>query len=342
VTGVFARYQPQYAERGIATFPCTSDKTPAVRNYGRFGVQGSSVLTARFPEADALGFMCGSRSRITVLDIDSKDERILADAITRHGKTPIVIRTGSGHFQVWYRNGGERRRIRPNRGVPIDILGGGYVVAPPSHVVTGNYQFIQGTLDDLANLPGMLNPIAATDGLSADWANKREGDGRNNALFSLVGRAAHKVDDFEQLLDCARTRNSDFHEPLDDAEVMKVATSVWKMQCEGRNRFGQIGAYIPQATVKELAKVNPDALALYSVLKAHHGPNKTFAIANAMANNVVAMGWRRFVNARKALIDGELVRQVRAQTRQSPALYCWPNNIKDLTGLGIQSYQSGE
>src|SRR5262249_1384687 len=112
----------------------------------------SSSLASRFGSA-ALGFMCGKRSGITVLDVDTTDERVLADALDRHGKTRIIARSGSGHFQAWYRHAGERRLIRPRRDVPIDILGGCFVVAPPSKVTKGIYDFIQGSLSDLESLP---------------------------------------------------------------------------------------------------------------------------------------------------------------------------------------------
>jgi hypothetical protein len=95
--------------------------------------------------------------------------------------------------------------------LPIDILGGGYVVAPPSRVEKGEYRFIEGSLDELSELPTLKQPpierpaqIAAE--LPAEWATKREGDGRNNELFKLVGRAAQNVDDFDQLLDYARAK----------------------------------------------------------------------------------------------------------------------------------------
>jgi len=155
----------------------------------------SAKIVVSFPDADAFGFMCGSRSNITVLDVDSKDERILADAINRHGNTPIIARSGSGHFQAWYKHNGERRQIRPDRNVPIDILGtNGYVVGPPSQVTRGDYQFIEGSLDDLHNLPALLNvyaaiekpPILADEPAPADWVDMGEGDGRNNELYSVI------------------------------------------------------------------------------------------------------------------------------------------------------------
>jgi len=230
VTGVFQEWQPVYAEHGVATFPVNDNKVPAVRNYGRIGINASSSLASRFGSA-ALGFMCGRRSGITVLDVDTTDERVLADAVDRHGKTPIVARSGSGHFQAWYRYAGERRLIRPRRDVPIDILGGGYVVAPPSRVAKGSYEFIAGSLDDLESLPTLNDaPPAFPADVPADWGQMRDGNGRNNALFRLLGRSVRNCDDFEQLLDYAQTRNAELGEPMPEMEVLKVAKSVWKMQ----------------------------------------------------------------------------------------------------------------
>src|SRR5262249_51689002 len=119
------------------------------------GLVGSSKIAGKFGHAPAIGFMCGKRNGITVLDVDTTDERVLADAVNRHGQTPVVVRTGSGHPQVWYRHNSERRRIRPDRNVPIDILGAGFVVAPPSQSAKGSYEFISGGLDDLDRLPVM-------------------------------------------------------------------------------------------------------------------------------------------------------------------------------------------
>lgn len=117
MSGVFTQWQPVYAEHNIPTFPCKPDKRPAVTNYRRFGLPASSQI-ALHSEADALGFMCGTRSRITMLDVDTTDERILADALDRHGRTPIIARTASGKFHAPYRHNGERRWIRPRRDVP--------------------------------------------------------------------------------------------------------------------------------------------------------------------------------------------------------------------------------
>jgi hypothetical protein len=113
-----------------------------------------------------------------------------------------------------------------------------------------------------------------------------------------------------------------------DAEVVKVANSVWKMHCEARNRFGQIGAYVPLGLVKELSPT-PDALALYSVLRAHNGPNSVFPIANAMAETVIGLRRHRFSQARKVIVGLGLVEQVSPQTQHRPARYRWPNVVRN-------------
>ena len=155
--GIFPTAQPQYAAHGIATFPVGVNKRPSVRGYPRIGLRASTELASKFADAPGLGFMCGARSRVTVLDVDTSDERLVADALSRHGPTPIVVRTASGKFHGWYRHNDERRRIRPwGDDCPIDLLGtGGFVIAPPSTTERGRYEFVQGSLDDLTSLPRM-------------------------------------------------------------------------------------------------------------------------------------------------------------------------------------------
>jgi hypothetical protein len=152
----FALWQPAYAERGIATFPVRDNKVPAIRGYQKVGLRGSRELAHKFADAGAFGFMCGPRSRVTVLDVDTGNEQVLADALGRRGATPILVLTASGKWHAWYRHNGEGRCIRPWPDLDIDILGArGFVVAPPSRMAHGRYQFAQGSLDDFDHLPVM-------------------------------------------------------------------------------------------------------------------------------------------------------------------------------------------
>jgi hypothetical protein len=105
----FAEWQAAYAAHGIATFPVGENKRPAITNYG---LKGSAQLALRHPSAAGVGFMTSARNRITILDIDTTDERVFADALARHGETPVKVRTASGKWHAYYRHNGERRRIR--------------------------------------------------------------------------------------------------------------------------------------------------------------------------------------------------------------------------------------
>ena len=109
---------------------------------------------------------------------------------------------------------------------------------------------------------------------------------------------------------------------MEEARVVSTAQSVWKMQNEGRNRFGQHGAWVPLQLSRRLAP-HPNAYTLYGVLRAENGPNSIFPIANGMAESV---GQRRhsFSKARKLLIELKLVQQVSPQTQHRPAMYRWP------------------
>src|SRR5689334_19604100 len=96
MNGVFAEWQPRYAKHGVATFP-VQGKRPCVRHWQNVGLNGSQQLAMKFADADALGFQCGSRNQITLVDIDSCDERVVDEAIKLFGESPIIWRTGGGN-----------------------------------------------------------------------------------------------------------------------------------------------------------------------------------------------------------------------------------------------------
>ena len=96
---IVAEWQPRYAEVGIVTFP-VDGKAPSVTGYLELKPGGSQRLVDRFPDASAFGLAL-KPSNITVVDVDTPDERVLTDALARHGDTPFIVRSGGGHFQAW-------------------------------------------------------------------------------------------------------------------------------------------------------------------------------------------------------------------------------------------------
>jgi Bifunctional DNA primase/polymerase, N-terminal/Primase C terminal 1 (PriCT-1) len=335
--GVFQTFQPQYAARHIATFPIGMNKRPAVRGYPRIGLRASAELASKFVDATALGFMCGRRSKVTVLDIDTSDERLLADALSRHGPTPIIVRTASGKWHAWYRHSDERRRIRPwGNDLPIDLLGGGFVIAPPSATQRGCYELIQGRLDDVASLPSMRGlgaslyneavTVVPDDALmAADPVAEHEPEPavvsegrRNDTLFRHCMRQAHHCDDRDTMIDMARTFNERYVPPLSDGEVIKIVDSA-RSYTSGENRFGMTGSWLPTETVRSIAP-DPYLCTLVTFLQAENRPNRTFLVADGLANS---LGWsrRKFQAARREAIDRGFIKRISKPGQGYPALY---------------------
>jgi Bifunctional DNA primase/polymerase, N-terminal/Primase C terminal 1 (PriCT-1) len=301
-----------YAEHGIVTFPIRENKRPAISNYQKLGARGSRILAqSQLANLPAAGFMTNQRNGVTILDVDTTDEKVLADALSRHGHTPLLGRTASGKYHGYYKHNGERRRIRPWRGLPIDLLGaGGFAVAPPSQIASGEYSFIQGTLDDLDQLPTLTNLD-----LSEDVSSKRtlatdlrgpvtEGE-RNKRLFGHCMRNAHHVETFDELLDVARTFNQ-FHcqPPLEDSEVIATAQSAWSYEDRGLNFAGGArGLSIPFEAGDKLARGDGgDAFVLLYHIQRKHWDRDRFILANSFAES---LGWtlRRFRRARSLLVE---------------------------------------
>jgi hypothetical protein len=335
--GPFALWQPAYAEHGIATFPIKIienadkiEKKPAIIGYQKVGLRGSQQLAFKFTAAEALGFLCGPRSKISVGDVDITNERRLADFLDRHGATPIIVQTASDKYHAWYRYNGERRRIKPWPGLPFDILGGGFVVAPPSQDTLrgGTYRFIQGTLDDVDRLPVMRNLDAhlyanLDAGLDTKPALPKAVRGeRNDKLFRHCMRAAHRVDTFDKLLDAARTFNEDCQPPMEDSEVTATAQSAWNYTQRGENRFGQHGAYFPYDEIAALIDRDQDAFLLLAFMRASQGPAATFLCANGLAER---FGWtrQRLAAARHRLIDLGYLNLIRQAGRGHAAMFRW-------------------
>jgi hypothetical protein len=91
----------EYAAAGIATFPLGGDsgKKPIVKNPQKFGIKASGEVASKFPTAN-VGFWCGPRNRLTVIDIDVPGEAELKWSLEAFGPSPIVVRTGSGKHHI--------------------------------------------------------------------------------------------------------------------------------------------------------------------------------------------------------------------------------------------------
>jgi Bifunctional DNA primase/polymerase, N-terminal len=344
----FAHWQPHYAEHGIATIPCAASKIPLVRNPQKFGRAASAEIAAKFGDAEAFGFYAGPRNGITVLDVDTSDEGVLATALNRHGSSPIIVRTGSGKFHAPYRHNGELRRIRAwGKGLPIDLLGAGLCIAPPSTVTKGTYEIIEGHLDDLDRLPIMRGLDAGmyveAPSIVPDEAEPEiipEGT-RNTTLWRFCMRQAstHRIEtgkaiDRGELIEVARRINAGCSPPLPESEVIAIAASAWGYEISGKNWFGTGQRIV--TSHDEIKLLSQDAYYLLCILRQHHW-GRQFVVANAMAEK---LDWsrKRLAAARAELDRQDKIKMVRkANQWRGAALYDWPPGGADRGGAGREA-----
>ena len=329
--GIFGKWQPRYAEVGISTFPVNAAiKKPAVRGYMKTGPNLSANWRDKFGDASAFGFAC-RRAGISVVDVDSTSESILADALAEYGDTPVKVRSGSNHFHLWYRNDPERRKVRPVKGTPIDILNDGFVIAPPSQGTKGSYEFLSGSLADFPELPLMRKQapatppstdIAPTIGQADEPVSAGVGQ-RNDTLFKEALRAARDCSGLEALLEHVGHVNASFDPPLPHSEAVTVAHSAWRIQSEGKNRFGKEQRVEMKTSEIDALWDAPDAMPLLICLRRHHWERPRFFVANEMAKMMPSGGWHRvrFTAARAALEASGLLVMVERPRRTTPAVY---------------------
>jgi hypothetical protein len=338
MSGIFATWQPRYAEAGLPTFPVDADrKAPMVKGYLKGGLRAAAAWRDKHASAAALGIACGPRSGLTVLDIDAPDERLLADSMDKFGQSPVVIRTASGKFHAWYRHSGEPRKIRSIMpGLPVDLLGaGGMAIAPPSRSERGEYAFLIGSLADVPFLPrmrcGNLDDTCSTPDASANadmLADAAPIGQRNNLLFRACLAAARSCTSEADLENYARTANgSGMSEPLPDSELLRIVSSSWGYHQAGRNWAGSGQQVVLSHAEIDLYADAPDALLLLTVLRRHHW-GRDFVVANAMAETMPGGGWRRqrFAAARALLEVRGALHLVRPHSKATgPALYRFTN-----------------
>jgi hypothetical protein len=214
--------------------------------------------------------------------------------------------------------------------LPIDILGGGYTVAPPSRGRKSPYEIISGSLDDLDRLPRLQNFSAPKNG-DAVGAGRR-----NESLWQYCMKNARACDDFNALLDVAETFNEQtLVPPLGADEVVKTARSAWCITERGENRFIHHAAVVPVAEADRFitSMVN---LGFLTWLKAHNRPDGTFMIADGLAPTIGLS--RDLLRAcRRQLVEMGIVHRVSAPRPGVAAFYRWGNGLSKPVGLSLSN-----
>ena len=295
----FTNNAEQFNALGLAILPIKAgNKTPHIQSFQKFPKSLSSSTIgqwiSKWPSAN-IGLRAAKQG-ITVVDID--DAALVTEAIEHFGPTPLQAKTPSGGYHLFYRANGERQVIRWNS-QPIDIKAGpgAYVLIEPSVTAKGQYRFISGSHADLADastLPTIRPGALVTNRGSSAVIDTQKGQ-RNKALFQYLGPQARACDDWEALLDCAETWNSQQSEPLPSSEVAKTAQSVWKYEREGCNVIGMKSpgrmVSLSEDGIRDLGFRNPNARTLLDYIALVHSLDAEFPFSSAAVAEKSNLGW---------------------------------------------------
>lgn len=355
---IFTEWQAAYAERGLPTFPINpianngKSKVPGVRNFTSFGLRASQQIAEQFTlklrDTNGIACVAGAprgKLRLAIIDVDARGaeaDRLTADAMLTYGRSRFIVRTGGDGRHLYYRHNGEGRRIRPNPSCPIDVLGGGVVVLPPSLGAKQPYEIIEGHLDDLTALttikaaPTKPDVPVSPDVPRIDLTGMREHDGRNPVLFNaMLANGLLLPPTLEAFIDFAREQNTKCDQPMTDDEVIQTATSVFKYRMNGTLRPRQHGGvwFPPTAAPAQMIQDNLPLFGLIGWLKAMNGPDAEFWVADGMAD---ILGWslRMMWKTRQEAIDGGWIVQVARPAPGRPARYRWGPTAKAEPATG--------
>lgn len=336
--GIYAHHAADFVDRGIPVFPVdTRAKRPAVRGWQQANTEKSRAwaTSPKLGAAEGLGIVMGKPTGIVEVDVDAVGDSWLAMALDRFGETPITIKTASGKSKLWYRHNGEGRNVRPFVGEPIDILGGGFTIAPPSRRfdLGASYTFLSGNLDDIADLPTI--PPRALIGASGRLAETvREGE-RNDSLWRWCMAEARHCDDVDTLVDAAATWAGSFLEQLSAKEIERCAVSAWSYESTGRNYLGHKRPQINAGDIVMDDLIDqPEAYALYMLLRRWHSNRPSFAIAPTAMSAAGNPPWHRsrIERARDVLLERGRLEELSAPMRgRRPGQY---RLLKEMSDFG--------
>lgn len=260
---------------------------------------------------------------ITCLDID--DPRQAGNVEEIYGPTPMAYSTGGGggRFHCLYKSSGERNGVKARPGIDIRGLGGYFVVPHSRRPGGGSYEWIRGEPEDIVRLPP-IRPGALPQ------PNIISRGTRNNMLFKLGVLVALNSETQSELLKHLEIMNeARCDPPLPHEEVRVIVASLWRRKREGLLFPPSIGGTLVAHDELDRLLSNPDALALWIIVrKAHAGTGlKNFPLAaKAMANaeTLPGWGWKRIRAATDFLVAAGFLRMVRQGThRGKPSLFAF-------------------
>lgn len=258
----------------------------------------------RVPNAN-IGIACAP-SKLVVLDVDiglgKKGRESLAEIDAQLGDT-LTAQTGSGGIHAYHARPdgvdpftsiGDPRKPYP----AIDLIGNGYVVAPPSlHYTGGSYSWARQVA--IADMPQVFNTIRAARSAIVDVVSASDvgqvaiaEGGRNNALFKLGAALRATGIDRDALRAALHLENRRrFTPPLPDDEVETVAASV--MTRVHPERDVALGAVVQDEMRDLFAGSEPEPVSMWArdVAALPTAPMRFYSTGNVQLDTLLGGGF---------------------------------------------------
>lgn len=217
----------------------SSSDIETIRDWGR-----------RWPGAN-IGIDCG-KSDIVVLDVDERHggDETLRDLENEHRPLPdtvsAVTQSGGAHYYFRCPEGVTLHNSAGALGRGLDIRAqGGFVVAPPSRGLDGQYAW--------EVEPGELEMSEPPEWLVQTTANRTQSlktipdiipvGARDQTLTSLAGSMRRRGAPTTAILAALRETNQQCEKPLNDCDLQRIAESVARYDPAAAKGYRRLGGY---------------------------------------------------------------------------------------------------
>lgn len=231
----------EYAVHGYAVLPLQSGKKiPLLKSWKKYQTTPATdeeinEWWEKNPSAN-IGIITGKISGITVVDIDTKGDKVVP---LETFPPTYTVKTPSGGYHLYYEY--DPRILQTANTFPqfphVDIRNdGGYVVAPPSKNEKGDYVIFK-------NLPVAAFPVSLFLGSEGKTPSKKrtalklkigvEVGGQENAMTSIIGKLvrSYREKDWEkEVWEAACAINETYKPPIKERDMQRIYESITKTE----------------------------------------------------------------------------------------------------------------
>jgi len=222
-----------YMANGYSVIPIGENKRPLIqwKKYQKERADESQIEKwwKKYPNA-GVGIVTGKISKVTVIDIDVKNDKKTDPGVFPKTRT---IRTPSGGYHLYYKysdtigTGADQYSKYPHTDIRND---GGYVVAPPTE------GYVMENTTELAEFPSEMFPTKKRKKTN-DLLDVKTG-ARNESITTMIGKilaTTQKERWNEDAWPVVVAVNKTYSPPLSDDELKRTFQSIASKETQSRN-----------------------------------------------------------------------------------------------------------